>query len=242
MVMTPDRIPKFTIPPLGQARCLQNPRDREGCALVYPRRNTITLLPRSTSVFCRALSHAGPLPEYQYMPREDLVDPTTRAAMSLPHLPKITTPYGFLTLGESPCVRRRESLFFKDDLTQSCMINGTQRASTPSSTENQTQRPLSDFLNIPGARRIAHSFSYNATSTHRCASRQSENYRHSEYLYLDTDHPGPLSLCSPGNGQIKQLFEKRLASVRAMYRSAKRDAPFVQSDNILGTGIQASDS
>jgi hypothetical protein len=51
------------------------------------------------------------------MAREDLVDPTTRAALSLQHLPKITTPYGFLTLGESPFVRRRESLFFKDDLT-----------------------------------------------------------------------------------------------------------------------------
>lgn len=75
---------------------------------------------------------------------EDLVDPTTRAAMSLPHLPKITTPYGFLTLGESPCVRRRESLFFKDDLTQSCMINGT---STPSSTKDQT--PSVRFLNDP---------------------------------------------------------------------------------------------
>lgn len=139
MVMTPDRIPKFTIPPLGQARCLQNPRDREGCALVYPRRNTITLLPRSTSVFCRALSHAGPLPEYQYMPREDLVDPTTRAAMSLPHLPKITTPYGFLTLRPKEGV-----IIFKDDLTQSCMINGT---STPSSTKDQT--PSVRFLNDP---------------------------------------------------------------------------------------------
>ncbi|XP_030043846.1 C2 calcium-dependent domain-containing protein 4A [Microcaecilia unicolor] len=44
--------------------------------------------------------------------RELLQDPVTRAAMSLPHLSKITTPYGFLTLGESPCVGRKESLFF----------------------------------------------------------------------------------------------------------------------------------
>lgn len=39
-------------------------------------------------------------------------EPGTRLAMSLPHLRRITTPYGFLALGESPCVYRKESLFF----------------------------------------------------------------------------------------------------------------------------------
>nr|XP_033778936.1 C2 calcium-dependent domain-containing protein 4B-like [Geotrypetes seraphini] len=43
---------------------------------------------------------------------EPLQEPGSRAAMSLPHLSKITTPYGFLTLGECPRVRRKESLFF----------------------------------------------------------------------------------------------------------------------------------
>lgn len=42
-------------------------------------------------------------------------DPATRAALSLPHLLKITIPYGFLVLGESPNIRMKESLFFESD-------------------------------------------------------------------------------------------------------------------------------
>ncbi|XP_009583730.1 PREDICTED: C2 calcium-dependent domain-containing protein 4C-like [Fulmarus glacialis] len=39
-------------------------------------------------------------------------DPTAQAALSLPHLPKVTTPYGFVTLGQSPQVTSEEALFF----------------------------------------------------------------------------------------------------------------------------------
>ncbi|XP_071058223.1 C2 calcium-dependent domain-containing protein 4A-like [Pseudochaenichthys georgianus] len=41
-------------------------------------------------------------------------DLSTRAAMSLRHLEKVTTPYGFrAVLRSSPCTRRRESLFHR---------------------------------------------------------------------------------------------------------------------------------
>lgn len=40
-------------------------------------------------------------------------DPTTRAALSLPHLPKVTTPYGFITLSQSPQMANEEELFFQ---------------------------------------------------------------------------------------------------------------------------------
>lgn len=42
-------------------------------------------------------------------------DPGTRAALSLPHLLKITTLYGFLAPSESPSIRMKESLFFESD-------------------------------------------------------------------------------------------------------------------------------
>lgn len=43
------------------------------------------------------------------------MDLTTRAAMSLCHVPKVTTPYGFRNvLAVSPCTRRRESLFHRN--------------------------------------------------------------------------------------------------------------------------------
>lgn len=42
-------------------------------------------------------------------------DLTTRAAMSLPHVEKVTTPYGFrAVLAASPCTHRRESLFHRN--------------------------------------------------------------------------------------------------------------------------------
>lgn len=41
-------------------------------------------------------------------------DPTTRAAMSLPHVQKLTTPYGFRgVLATTPSTNRRESLFHR---------------------------------------------------------------------------------------------------------------------------------
>lgn len=42
-------------------------------------------------------------------------DLTTRAAMSLPHVEKVSTPYGFrAVLAASPCTHRRESLFHRN--------------------------------------------------------------------------------------------------------------------------------
>lgn len=49
---------------------------------------------------------------------EDLLDPVTRAAMSLPHLAKTTTPYGFLMLAESPRVPNGEDVFFQTGTTR----------------------------------------------------------------------------------------------------------------------------
>lgn len=118
LVVTPDTVPEFTIPSL----C---PEILKGCGRKEAgggsgRRHTI---PRSThpSSLVRALTRCCPftgehdLSFMDDLQTYDLSDPTTKAAMSLPHLSKITTPYGFLTLGESPCVCRRESLFFEEN-------------------------------------------------------------------------------------------------------------------------------
>ncbi|XP_066539048.1 C2 calcium-dependent domain-containing protein 4D-like [Hoplias malabaricus] len=93
MALTPARVPPFFIPPLFPGR--------------GSRRYTLpatTHCPRASRVLSRRGSGSNSLP----------CSSSDKAAMSLPHLVKITTPYGFITLGESPCVRRRESLFFQD--------------------------------------------------------------------------------------------------------------------------------
>ncbi|XP_032336932.1 C2 calcium-dependent domain-containing protein 4B [Camelus ferus] len=93
-VLTPDRIPKFCIPPRLPAPCTS---ESPTPAATLPRR-------------CAAepdLWHRG---ADDGAGRTDW-DPRSQAALSLPHLPRARTAYGFCALLESPHTRRRESLF-----------------------------------------------------------------------------------------------------------------------------------
>jgi hypothetical protein len=51
-----------------------------------------------------------------FLEPEQCPDPTTRAALSLPHLAKVTTPYGFVTLSQSPQMVNEEALLFQAGL------------------------------------------------------------------------------------------------------------------------------
>lgn len=130
-ILTPDRIPKFCIPSLevdhsafqpaetGEGVQETSPRGRPSEeAIRRPRRvrsspeislkkefhNEGIRCERDASFFSLELGAHS--------------DPGTQAALSLPHLAKITTPYGFLTLGECPKVHRKESLFFEFESTE----------------------------------------------------------------------------------------------------------------------------
>ncbi|XP_054974373.1 C2 calcium-dependent domain-containing protein 4A-like [Sorex araneus] len=84
-VLTPDRIPEFCIPPrLAPCAALAARLDSRG-------------------------PPAGP-DEGDGAGRTDW-DPRSQAALSLPHLPRARTAYGFCALLESPHTRRKESLF-----------------------------------------------------------------------------------------------------------------------------------
>ncbi|XP_055292672.1 C2 calcium-dependent domain-containing protein 4A [Moschus berezovskii] len=85
-VLTPDRIPEFCIPP-RLAPC-----------------PTLTAIRDSWGEQAGTDDGAG---------RTDW-DPRSQAALSLPHLPRARTTYGFCALLESPHTRRRESLFLGD--------------------------------------------------------------------------------------------------------------------------------
>lgn len=111
LVLTPERIPSFLIPS-------RSPRLRRGGwdrtrLLSDPDEDTVA--PASPRDF---LLHV-PSPRLQPPRRATAAgdadtDLTTRAAMSLQHVGKVTTPYGFrAVLAASPCTRRRESLFHK---------------------------------------------------------------------------------------------------------------------------------
>ncbi|XP_004855828.1 C2 calcium-dependent domain-containing protein 4A [Heterocephalus glaber] len=85
-VLTPDRIPEFCIPPRLAPRL------------------ALDALRNSCCEEARMEEGAS---------RTDW-DPRSQAALSLPHLPRARTAYGFCALLESPHTRRKESLFLAD--------------------------------------------------------------------------------------------------------------------------------
>nr|XP_060475640.1 LOW QUALITY PROTEIN: C2 calcium-dependent domain-containing protein 4A [Panthera onca] len=93
-VLTPDRIPKFCIPPrLPASYAPESPPP----AAALPRR-------------CAAEPDLWPRGADDSAGHTDW-DPRSQAALSLPHLPRALTAYGFCALLESPHTRRKESLF-----------------------------------------------------------------------------------------------------------------------------------
>lgn len=137
VVMTPDHIPNFFIPSLDVAhvnfhlksvklpedwhlgRRLSDVINSKSPSAQYNSESSVTkksMKKRETPYKKDSLSLAEGLASCRdvqgAMPHSD---PATRAALSLPHLPKVTTPYGFIALGESPSIRRKESLFFESD-------------------------------------------------------------------------------------------------------------------------------
>ncbi|XP_045411436.1 C2 calcium-dependent domain-containing protein 4A-like [Lemur catta] len=96
-VLTPGRIPEFCIPPRLPAPCALEP---PAPAAALPRRCAA-----EQDLWLRAADEgAGPTDW----------DPRSQAALSLPHLPRARTAYGFCALLESPHTRRKESLFLGD--------------------------------------------------------------------------------------------------------------------------------
>uniref|UniRef100_I3M1Z7 C2 domain-containing protein n=1 Tax=Ictidomys tridecemlineatus TaxID=43179 RepID=I3M1Z7_ICTTR len=85
-VLTPDRIPEFCIPPR-----------------LAPNLALATL--QNSWGEDTAIDEGAGLTDW---------DPRSQAALSLPHLPRALTAYGFCTLLESPHTRRKESLFLGD--------------------------------------------------------------------------------------------------------------------------------
>lgn len=224
MVVTPDRVPKFTIPPLCQSRrrgLLQNPSDQEDPEFGTSRRHTIPWLALSPLGVRQVQSDAGVV--VSQFSNDISADPGTRAAMSLPHLTKITTPYGFLALGESPCVPRRESLFFECHAQNMCSTEckglGLQHPGRPAL--RRQSHSLSDIGNIPHEQKTpARSLSCGAANSLRCASGQVENLLIS-YPLADSCLP---SIGTPGctKGRLKHIIKKRLAAVRALTTLQKR--------------------
>ncbi|XP_023267656.1 C2 calcium-dependent domain-containing protein 4C-like [Seriola lalandi dorsalis] len=128
LLLTPERIPHFLIPsrsplltlsPRPYRRSLDRTRllsdhDEDSPGGSPPE---VPLSPAASPRFLLRLPPRIKAPR-RAAAAEDAnadTDLTTRAAMSLPHVEKVTTPYGFrAVLAASPCTHRRESMFHRN--------------------------------------------------------------------------------------------------------------------------------
>ncbi|XP_015191928.2 C2 calcium-dependent domain-containing protein 4B-like [Lepisosteus oculatus] len=155
IVVTPDRIPQFTIPSLGVSSS-RAARKLSACSVTgggawrdigSPRRHSLSGVPSEPGSQPHRRRPAPPSPLGPGGEPDLSADPVTRAAMSLPHLPKITTPYGFLALGESPCIHRNESLFFDD-----ASLGLRRGSASPSPLPRRLSSPLAESRRRPPCR------------------------------------------------------------------------------------------
>lgn len=139
-ILTPDSIPQFTIPSLSlqssfksldretqvelseslgrsetdsscssSSACSSSSSSSLGLSLLLldrrAERSVSDPYSRRRSLLQREVSHPCSYDQDQHC-----LDPASRAAFSLPHLAKVTTPYGFVTLSQSPQMASEEAL------------------------------------------------------------------------------------------------------------------------------------
>ncbi|KAL4641944.1 vacuolar protein sorting-associated protein 13C isoform X1 [Arapaima gigas] len=186
-IITPDTIPEFCIPPkISSQQELRNTDLRKPTERSTKAPPPEILYPRKEAAACELLkAHVIQVENVDEMPSDNRhsdeestnADPQSQAALSLPHLAKAQTCYGFCTLLESPNTRRKESLFHSDP--SSCSIPQNVPRSRSSSYPRVGSSPSAFSLNSLSARlsnpRVGSSpsaFSLN-TLTSRLSSRRS---------------------------------------------------------------------
>ncbi|KAM8861428.1 C2 calcium-dependent domain-containing protein 4A isoform 1-T3 [Synchiropus picturatus] len=161
-VITPDNIPEFCIPPtipsIQEARNLEENRfGRTAKSAVCEKASAETEV--SGHEPCNM--HIIQVESVDESPCDGCsdeettnADPQSQAALSLPHLAKAQTCYGFCTLLESPHTRRKESLFHADPSSSPLLLprsrsNVCTRVS-PSSSPSPSPSPTFPALNTHG--------------------------------------------------------------------------------------------
>lgn len=113
-ILTPDRIPEFCIPP----RLTSPPPPAKSPGPAFQPRHSLTepgLQEAASPGLGPCLIQVESVEELQEQEQGGTnSDPQSQAALSLPHVPKSQTSYGFCVLLESPHTRRKESIFHSE--------------------------------------------------------------------------------------------------------------------------------
>lgn len=131
IVVTPDSIPQFTIPKLAVTEDGETPTGGHTEHLshhLHLSSPSVSISSSSSPSLCSSSPALGRKAQrsisdpsdnhrrtsVRRIPESDqCADPATRGALSLPHLAKITTPYGFISLSQSPQMANEEELFLQ---------------------------------------------------------------------------------------------------------------------------------
>ncbi|XP_033905819.3 C2 calcium-dependent domain-containing protein 4C-like [Acipenser ruthenus] len=122
-IITPDRIPEFCIPPkLPSHLEPKTPEKNKHPTSIQISTSENTANKKESPFHEMVNTHVIQVENVDELPYDcgysdeesTNADPQSQAALSLPHLPKAQTSYGFCTLLESPHTRRKESLFHND--------------------------------------------------------------------------------------------------------------------------------
>ncbi|KAM9807599.1 C2 calcium-dependent domain-containing protein 4A [Neosynchiropus ocellatus] len=141
-VITPDNIPEFCIPPtipsIQEARNLEESRvGRTARSALSEKAEAETEDPghEPSRLHIIQVESVDESP-YDGCSDEETTnaDPQSQAALSLPHLAKAQTCYGFCTLLESPHTRRKESLFHADPSSSPLLLPRSRSNVSPSSS------------------------------------------------------------------------------------------------------------
>lgn len=156
-VITPDNIPEFCIPPTIPSLQEMKSTDQSRATRVIGASPCEKTSPETEVTHHEPLnSHIIQVESVDESPYDGCsdeettnADPQSQAALSLPHLAKAQTCYGFCTLLESPHTRRKESLFHADPGSSPLLLPRSRSSvcSKISSSTSPSSSPSSFSLN-----------------------------------------------------------------------------------------------
>ncbi|KAL0154912.1 hypothetical protein M9458_049175, partial [Cirrhinus mrigala] len=229
-IITPDTIPEFCIPPKistpVESKSMEQGRPAP-CIRVPKREVVARELPNNHIIQVESVDD-GPFDNGCSDEETTNADPQSQAALSLPHLAKAQTCYGFCTLLESPHTRRKESLFHNDPNSSGIPLVLPRSRSSTCSKSSLTASPLLPSSSSPS------SFSLN-TITSRLSPKGFALHRQGT---LDSDttssaESSPFSSPLLNRCPQKPSLLKALNHEKLLYRNLRKVA--MSRNNSLST-------